>query len=193
MKEDSKKYFAEMKVSLVLRDEEVIIPKCQAMSDVISKLAVSFSGMYGKAIYSKELPLTNGVSTSTERYKANTGFPGSSGAWIENSRLKKNGSIRRDSWSMKSWYSSYSYEHALGIYKKLFNELLGCSIVTPAGRRLQLQGTYSEPKTMMSGNKLGIIDFKTSTESEQFFISVKIEKDDNGYFVWLDVSDAKKF
>jgi hypothetical protein len=193
MKEQSGKYFAEMKVSLVLRDEEVIIPKCQAMSDVIRKLAVNFSGMYGKVLFSEDLPIASGVSTSTVRYKANMEFPGSSGAWIENSRIKKSGVVRRDSWSMKSWFSSYSYEDALGRYKKLYKQLLGCSIVTPAGRRLQLQGTYSEPATMMSGNKRGIIDFKTSTDSEQFFISISLEKDDNGYFVWLTVSGAKKF
>jgi hypothetical protein len=193
IKEDTKKYFAEMRVSLVLRDDEVIIPKCQALSDVISQLSTNFSGKYDNVVFSEDVPLINGVSTETTRYKAKAGFPGSNGAWIENSRLKKNGAIRRDSWGMKSWYSSYSYENALSKYKKLYNELLGCNVMTPAGRQIQLKGNYSEPATMLSGNKKGIIDFKTSTESENFFISISLEKDDNGYFVWLSVTRAKNF
>jgi hypothetical protein len=191
--EEAKKYFAEMRVSLVLRDDEVIVPKCQALSDVISQLSTNFSGKYDNVIFSEDIPVMNGVSSSTVRYKAKKGFPGSSGAWIENSKLKKNGAIRRDSWGMESWYSSYSYENALSKYKKLYNELSGCSIVTPAGRQVKLQGEYSEPATMLSGNKRGIIDFKTSTDSEQFFISITLEKDDNGYFVWLSVTRAKNF
>jgi hypothetical protein len=193
LKEDTKKYFAEMRVSLLLRDEEVIIPKCKALSDVIRQLSTNFSGNYDNVIFSENLPIANGVTTETTRYKARAGFPGSSGAWIENSKIKKNGVTRRDSWGMKSWYSTYSYENALSKYKKLYSELSGCSIVTPAGRQLQLKGEYSEPATMLSGNKKGIIDFKTSTESEQFFISISLEKDDKGYFVWVSVTGAKKF
>ncbi len=193
LKEAAKKYFAEMRVSLVLRDDEVIIPKCNALSEVIRQLSTNFSGNYDKVVFSENLPIANGVSTETTRYKARAGFPGSSGAWVENSKIKKNGVTRRDSWGLKSWYSTYSYDNALSKYKKLYNDLLGCSVVTPAGRQLQLKGEYSEPATMLSGNKKGIIDFKTSTDSEQFFISISLEKDDNGYFVWLSVTGAKKF
>ena len=193
LREENKKYYTEMEVSLELRDEEVIVPKCQALSDVIRQLSANFSGNYDNVIFSEDLPIANGVSTSTKRYKAKKWFPGISGAWIENSKIKKNGAVKRDSWSMKSWYSSISYETALSMYKKVYRQLLGCTIVTPAGRQIQLKGDYSEPATMLSGNKRGIIDFKTSTESEQFFVGITLEKEDNGYFVWLSVAGAKKF
>lgn len=193
IKEEAKRYYTEMKVSLLLRDEEVIIPKCKALSDVINQLSTNFSGKYDNVVFSENLPIANGVTTETTRYKARASFPGSSGAWIENSKLKKNGVVKRDSWAMKSWYSSTSYENALSKYKKLYYELLGCSVVTPAGRQVELKGEYSEPRTMMSGTNRGIIDFKTSTDSEQFFVGISLEKDDNGYFVWLSVTRAKKF
>lgn len=193
IKEEAKKYFAEMRVSLVLRDEEIFIPKCQALIEVIGQLSTNFSGKYDNVVFSDIQPFGKGVTTETTRYKAKAGFWRSSGAWIENVKLKKDGVVRRDSWGMQSWYSTNSYESALVKYKKLYKELSGCNVVTSSGRQVQLKGEYSEPATMLSGNKKGIIDFKTSTDSDQFFVNIMLEKRDNGYVVWISVTGAKKF
>ncbi len=170
LKQENKSYYAEMQVSLILRDEEVIVPKCQPLNDVIKQLTVNFSGQYGKLISSKDLPIVNDVSVVTTTYKAIKEFPGSNGGWIENEKVKKNGVIKRESWELKSWYSSYSYENALSKFKKIYKQLLGCTIITPAGRQLQLKADYSEPQTMESGNKRGVIDYKTSTDNEVHFL-----------------------
>jgi hypothetical protein len=191
--EENKKYYAEMEVSLKLRDEEVIVPKCQPLNEVIMQLKNNFRGHCGKVVSSTEYPMGNGVSASNITYEVIDKFPGSSGGWIENSKLKKNGLLRRDSWTQKSWYSCYSYENAMSTYKKLYKQLFDCSIVSPAGRQLQLKADYSEPATMGNGAKRGIIDFKTSTSSEDFFISITLEKDADRYFVWLSISNAQKF
>ena len=191
--EENKKYYAEMEVSLKLRDDEVIVPKCRALTEVIKQLKNNFTGHYGKVVSSNEYPMVNGVTAPNVTYEVIDEFPGSNGGWIVNSKVKKNGVLRRDSWEQKSWYTCYSYEKALSTYKKLYKQLLDCSIVTPAGRLVQLKADYSEPATMGSGAKRGIIDFKTNSTSESFFISITLEKDADRYLVWLSISNAKMF
>jgi hypothetical protein len=186
-----KKYCAQMKVELSLGDNNFLAPdpQCDALNQIAKQLATNFSGQYGELTDSKINPPIAGFSTETNYYKANKTFPGSDGTEIVNEKAIMDGKLRRESWEMSAWYGSFSYKQAVDEYKKLYYKLQGCTITSPKGRQTKLEAKYEEP-----GKDGGdVISFNTSTESESFFISIKLEKQDDKYFVFLSVSLAKMY
>jgi hypothetical protein len=74
-------------------------------------------------------------------------------------------------------------------YKKMFQQLQQCSIRSSGGRSITLDGQYKDPPR--EGDSF--IEFKTSIDAEPYFISIKFEKEDDRYFVWLKVFLHNKY
>lgn len=182
--EKGKKFFAEMEVQAILEKADIVIPKCNALQTVANQLRKNFAGEYGRLRDSSGFDLRPGSRSQTLTYIAKNQFPGSDGTWIKHTTLNKNGKLSLDNWSLKAWYRSNSFEEGKAQYKKLFQQLQGCTVQSPAGRTIVLTGEYKEPVM----GQVAIFDFKTQSESESFFISITLEKEDNLYYTWLSIA-----
>ncbi len=162
----------------------------EEINKLITAAFTNFQGQYTEVHQSKNSDLGKGISISRVEYLSPLKWPDMLFQRVIHEKGQRNGISYYEGWSYISWQTSRSYEWALQYYKKVFDQINGCTVTTPTGKSYVLSAAYKEPSNTVAGTKTGLIEFGQMYAAEKVSVDIQLLFQNDVYYVQVKVSRA---